>query len=72
MVDVELRYALTSKVNLAFGADNVFDEYPESVPTTLNTTGNTPYPNYAPFGRGGRFVYARVVVRLLRSAILMV
>jgi iron complex outermembrane recepter protein len=59
VVDVELRYALTSKVNLAFGADNVFDEYPESVPTTLNTTGNTPFPNYAPFGRGGRFVYAR-------------
>ncbi len=59
VVDMEVRYALSSSINLAFGADNVFDEYPESVPVTLNTTGNTPYPNYAPFGRGGRFVYAR-------------
>lgn len=59
VVDAEVRYALTNKINLAFGADNLFDKYPESVPTTLNTTGNTPFPNYAPFGRGGRFVYAR-------------
>ncbi|SHH45986.1 TonB-dependent siderophore receptor [Massilia sp. CF038] len=59
VVDMELRYAVSKNVNLAFGADNVFDEYPESVPITLNTTGNTPYANYAPFGRGGRFLYAR-------------
>jgi iron complex outermembrane recepter protein len=59
VVDLEARYALSSKLNLALGADNVFDAYPESVPVALNTTGNTPFPNYAPYGRGGRFVYAR-------------
>ena len=59
VVDLEARYALTPELNLAVGADNVFDAYPESLPAGLNTTGNAPFANYAPFGRGGRFVYAR-------------
>jgi iron complex outermembrane receptor protein len=59
VVDLEARYALTSKLSLALGAENLFDAYPESVPVVLNGTGNTPYPNYAPYGRGGRYVYAR-------------
>jgi iron complex outermembrane receptor protein len=59
VVDVEARYAVNSKLNLALGADNVFDAYPESVSLLINSTGNTPFSNYAPYGRGGRFVYAR-------------
>jgi iron complex outermembrane receptor protein len=59
VVDLEARYDLTKAVKLALGAENLFDVYPESVPVALNTTGNAPFPNYAPFGRGGRFVYAR-------------
>ncbi len=57
--DMEVRYALSNKVNLALGADNVFDKYPAPVPLAANGTGNTPFSNYAPYGRGGRFVYAR-------------
>ena len=59
VVDLEGRYALTQKLTLALGADNVFDQYPETLPPALNTTGNTPFSNYSPFGRSGRFVYAR-------------
>ena len=59
IVDLEARYALTPKMTLALGADNVFDQYPETLPPALNTTGNTPFSNYSPFGRSGRFVYAR-------------
>jgi iron complex outermembrane receptor protein len=59
VVDLEGRYALTPKLTLALGADNVFDQYPETLPPALNTTGNTPFSNYSPFGRSGRFVYAR-------------
>jgi iron complex outermembrane receptor protein len=59
VVDLEGRYALTSKMTLALGADNVFDQYPETLPPALNTTGNTPFSNYSPFGRSGRFIYAR-------------
>jgi len=59
IVDLEARYALTPKMTLALGADNVFDQYSETLPPALNTTGNTPFSNYSPFGRSGRFVYAR-------------
>ncbi|NML60500.1 TonB-dependent receptor [Massilia sp. RP-1-19] len=59
VVDLEARYAVTPKLNVAVGADNVFDEYPESLPPALNTTGNAAFANYAPFGRSGRFIYAR-------------
>ena len=60
LVDIEARYAFTPKLSLALGADNLFDQYPETQPPALNTTGNTPFANYAPFGRGGRFLYARM------------
>ncbi len=59
LVDLEGRYALTPKMNLALGAENLFDVYPESVGPALNPSGNAPFPNYAAFGRGGRYVYAR-------------
>ena len=60
LVDLEGRYAFTKKLSLAVGADNVFDQYPDAYPANLNTTGNAPYSNYSPFGRSGRFVYARL------------
>jgi iron complex outermembrane receptor protein len=59
VVDLEARYALTSKLNLAVGADNLFDAYPETLPPSLNTTGNTPFSTFTPFGFSGRFVYVR-------------
>jgi iron complex outermembrane receptor protein len=59
LVDLEARYALSSRMNLAVGADNVFDVYPDAFPTALNTTGAAMFSNYSPFGRSGRFVYAR-------------
>jgi iron complex outermembrane receptor protein len=60
LVDLEGRYAVTKKLSLAVGADNLFDQYPDSYPANLNTTGNAPYSNYSPFGRSGRYVYARL------------
>jgi iron complex outermembrane receptor protein len=59
VVDFEARMAVTSQLNLALGMDNVFDEYPDPLPPALNTTGTTAFSNYSPFGRSGRFVYAR-------------
>jgi iron complex outermembrane receptor protein len=60
LVDLEARYNITKQLTLAVGADNLFDQYPDSYPAALNTTGNAPYSNYSPFGRSGRFVYARL------------
>jgi iron complex outermembrane receptor protein len=62
VVDVEARWNVTEKIRLSVGADNVFDEYPTKTPPALNTTSNTPFSNYAPFGRSGRYVYGRVSV----------
>ncbi|MFK3739257.1 TonB-dependent receptor plug domain-containing protein [Massilia sp. TN1-12] len=59
IVDLEARFAATPKLTLALGADNVFDKYSETLPPALNTTGNTPFSNYTPFGNNGRYVYAR-------------
>ncbi len=57
--DLEARYRFTENLLFAVGADNLFDAYPDAFPITRNATGNTPFSNYAPFGRSGRFLYAR-------------
>jgi iron complex outermembrane receptor protein len=59
IVDLEARYAVTPKLTLALGADNVFDQYSENLPYNLNTTNNTPFSTYTAFGNNGRYVYAR-------------
>jgi iron complex outermembrane recepter protein len=59
VVDLEARLNIAD-FRFAIGADNLFDEYPDAFPIARNTTGNTPYSNYAPFGRSGRFLYGRV------------
>jgi iron complex outermembrane receptor protein len=60
LIDLEGRWDFNDAIQLAFGAENLFDEYPDALPITLNTTGATPYTNYSPFGRAGRFWYARL------------
>jgi len=59
IVDLEARYTFNRQLTLALGADNVFDQYSETLPPALNTTSNTPFSNYTPFGNNGRYVYAR-------------
>ncbi|HEU4627133.1 MAG TPA: TonB-dependent receptor [Steroidobacteraceae bacterium] len=60
VVDLEGRLTLSDRVNVALGAENLFDEYPDRLPAVRNSTGNTPFSNYSPFGRSGRFVYGRM------------
>jgi iron complex outermembrane receptor protein len=61
LIDIEGRMNLfDTGARLAIGADNVTDEYPTQTPPALNTTSNTPFSNYSPFGRSGRYVYARL------------
>ncbi len=59
LTDLEGRWQFSEQGRLAIGADNLFDIYPKPFNIINNTTGNTPYSNYSPFGRSGRFVYAR-------------
>lgn len=60
LVDIEGRYKITSHLTAAIGAENLFDQYPDPYPAALNSTGNAPFSNYSPFGRSGRFIYARL------------
>jgi iron complex outermembrane receptor protein len=60
LVDIEGRLDVTDSWRLAVGMDNIFDQYPEAFPVSLNSTGNTPYSNYSPYGRSGRLIYAKV------------
>lgn len=60
LLDLEARVRLGEQWRLAIGADNITDEYPDPFPINLNTTGSTPFSNYSPFGRSGRYLYARV------------
>ncbi|GFE90469.1 TonB-dependent receptor plug domain-containing protein [Steroidobacter agaridevorans] len=60
LVDLEARLAITEHIKLAFGADNITDEYPDPLPPQNNLTGTQSFSNYSPFGRSGRFVYGRV------------
>lgn len=59
VVDLEARYTWRDQLTLAIGADNIMDEYPDAAPLGLNTTGNTPFSTYSPFGYSGRFVYTK-------------
>ncbi|WP_326524716.1 TonB-dependent receptor plug domain-containing protein [Sphingomonas sp.] len=68
VTDVELRVKPIQQVTLAVGADNVFDKYPDRLPTGGATgapgfTPNSyflPYSQLSPFGFNGRFLYGRV------------
>jgi iron complex outermembrane receptor protein len=75
LFDVELGYRF-SDVNLSFGVRNLFDTYPDQPSSTVDVGGGTPAKDYnnnfgtfpwaaaSPFGYNGRFVYARVEMRL--------
>jgi iron complex outermembrane receptor protein len=60
LTDVEGRYSFTQKLQLALGANNVFDAYPDFTAPFINTNGALAFSNYSPFGFNGRFLYARL------------
>ena len=60
IVDVEGRFEPTERLRIAIGAENLLDEFPDAFPVARNATGNTPFSNYSPFGRSGRYLYGRV------------
>jgi iron complex outermembrane receptor protein len=60
LVDLEGRFDVTDNIRISLGAENILDEYPDAFEPNRNTTGNTSFSNYSPFGRSGRFIYGRV------------
>jgi iron complex outermembrane recepter protein len=68
--DLEVRYNFLERFELAIGANNLLDVYPDRVPQGARPTGGTypinagylPYTGFSPFGFNGRFLYARASV----------
>ena len=73
VIDLEARVKPTKAIELAIGANNLFDTYPDNIPRGQGidpVTGATrnfaqtryvaPFSNFSPFGFNGRFVYGRV------------
>ncbi len=60
VVDLEARYKAPYGIDVALGVDNLFDEYPNATPTTVNTNGPQAFTSFSPFGFNGRFLYARI------------
>ncbi len=66
LFDAELGYRF-SDVNLAIGARNLFDVYPDKPKAEFNNNDNTfPWAAASPFGYNGRYLYARAEMRLLQ------
>jgi iron complex outermembrane receptor protein len=60
ITDLEVRYQPSdTALNLAIGANNLFDVYPRANPAAVNTTGAGPFPAYTPWGVNGRYMYVR-------------
>jgi iron complex outermembrane receptor protein len=67
VLDLEARFKPISSLELAVGANNLLDEYPDRLPfgtvNGVNYGGNAaflPYSSQSPFGFSGRFLYGRV------------
>lgn len=74
--DLEVRVEPVTGLQLAVGANNLFDVYPDRVPAGRGvdpvtgaarnygaTAYVTPYSSFSPFGFNGRFLYARATYR---------
>ena len=67
LVDLEARFRPVPALELAVGANNLLDEYPDRLPFGTVDGFNfglnnafLPYSSLSPFGFSGRFVYGRV------------
>lgn len=62
VTDLDISAQLSKAINLAVGANNLFDVYPDPIGVTQAATGLGLYGQFAPFGLSGGFYYARLGV----------
>lgn len=60
LVDLEVGYQLRKGIKLTAGANNLFNIYPDKLPTSLQSSGFSLYNPYAPYGFSGGFYYGRI------------
>jgi iron complex outermembrane recepter protein len=61
ITDLDVAYQLPRGLELAVGADNLFDIYPARNPQGFDASGGNPYTSGG-WGRNGRFVWTRMRV----------
>ena len=64
LTDVEVGYLVQDGINIAVGANNVLDVYPDKQLKRNSFNGIFPYDGFSPFGFFGRYVYTRVSVNI--------
>ena len=62
ITDLELSWQATRKLNVAVGADNLFNLYPSANGIFNTATGTGQYNTTSPFGFTGGFYYGRITV----------
>jgi iron complex outermembrane receptor protein len=60
LVDLDIGFQLTSKIRISAGANNLFNIYPDRLPTILQSSGFAQYNPYAPYGFSGGFYYGKM------------
>ncbi|HJQ19462.1 MAG TPA: TonB-dependent receptor, partial [Gemmatimonadaceae bacterium] len=66
LFDAEIGYRF-DRIGLSFGANNLFNTYPDQVRVDANTNNGTfIYPGSSPFGYNGRYLYVRSEMLLSR------
>lgn len=63
IADASVGLALRENLRFTFGADNLFDTYPDRTLAVNSNNGIFPVPASSPLGINGRFAYARLNVR---------
>ena len=63
VTDLDISAQVTPALNLAVGANNLFDVYPDPIGVVQAGTGLGRYGIFAPFGLSGGFYYARLGVK---------
>jgi len=63
VTDASLGLALRENIHFTFGADNLFNVYPDENIAVNSNNGIFPYSGITPFGFNGRFAFARVNLR---------
>jgi iron complex outermembrane receptor protein len=62
VTDLDISVQASRAINVAVGANNLFDVYPDPIGVIQANTGAGYYGSFAPFGLSGGFYYARVGV----------
>ena len=67
MTDLSVGYAISQRINVTVGANNVFDQKPSQVPREARSAANLAqytgaYDNSGPLGVLGGYYYARATL----------